>query len=423
MASAVQPARGFRDYLPSDKRKREAVLASIRRSFYAFGFREIETPAMEPLERLQSSEGGENEKLIFKVLRRGLDRDEQVTVSDACDLGLRYDLTVPLVRFHATNGHALPSVFRAMQIGPVWRAERPQKGRYRQFLQCDIDILGEPSIQAEVELVNGVLFALEELGIEGCTVRLNDRRILDSMLAAFGIEPAMRPGALITIDKLDKIGVEGVCDALAASGLSSDAVGGVRTLLQKLEAGEGIDPESVAGVLPEGLDPEGMAAVIGIRAAVLASNPAGVSVVFDPTLVRGMGYYTGPIFEVAHPSSTSSICGGGRYDAMAERLSGRTVPAVGFSIGFERVVGLVDEARLNLTDSVIAILHTDAATERLAALQARFIRRGQPVVVARKAKNMSKQLTDLGAQGVTHFCMVEGEFDPDDEPEMRSLTR
>ena len=423
MGDAILPARGFRDYLPDEKVKREAVMASIRRSYSRFGFREIETPAMEPLERLSSNQGGENEKMVFRVMRRGLPADEALPVAEMCDLGLRYDLTVPLVRFFATHRHALPTVFRSLQIGPVWRAERPQKGRSRQFMQCDIDILGEPSILAEVELINATTYALGELGITGTTVRLNDRRILDTVLTAYEVSADLKAGALIAIDKLDKIGVTGVAKALETSGVPEGAIASITSLLEAVEGSGPADFERMVSTLPAGCDQAGIAAVREIREAVLAANPQGVEVSFDPSLVRGMGYYTGPIFEIAHSSSTSSICGGGRYDAMGEQLFGRSVTACGFSIGFERIVGLVDDALFGADADVFAVVYDGTPATQLAALQARYIREGRSVLLAKRAKNLSKQLTDLGSQGVTQFCLVEGDIDVTGDIEVRSLTR
>ncbi len=422
MGKATLPARGFRDYLPDEKLKREAVIASIRRTYQKFGFREIETPAMEPLERLSSNQGGENEKMVFRVLRRGLTAGEVVTVKEACDLGLRYDLTVPLVRFYATHDHLLPPVFRSLQIGPVWRAERPQKGRYRQFMQCDIDILGEASILAEVELISATAYALQELGIRDTTVRLNDRRILDTVLTAYGVPVEQKSRALIAIDKLDKIGVTGVAAALESSGLTLQAVDGISTLLSEIETADHADLDHMVRILPTEADQAGIAAVREIRDAVMAAGPTGIRVAFDPSLVRGMGYYTGPIFEIAHPSSTSSICGGGRYDAMAEQLFGRRIPACGFSIGFERIVGLVDDQMFRREEAIIAVVYDATPPSQLATLQSRLIAEGKHVLLSKRSKNLSKQLTDLGEQGVTHFCLVEGEVDGSDI-EIRTLTR
>lgn len=405
MADAILPARGFRDVLPRDKAKREAVLSSIRRSYARFGFSEIETPAMEPIERLSSNQGGENEKLVFRILRRGLDASEPVLITEAVDLGLRYDLTVPLVRYYASHSHELPQVLRSLQIGPVWRAERPQKGRYRQFLQCDIDILGEKSIIAEVEMINATLFALAQLGIEGASVRLNDRRLLDSLLSAFGVPSEMKAKALIIIDKLDKIGVSGVCDQLAGADLAAQSVEQVRAFLTAFET-TGDDIEAVAALLPAAVDQVALADVRAISEAVLASGAPGVSVVFDPTLVRGMGYYTGPIFEVAHPSSSSSICGGGRYDSMGAQLFGKDVAASGFSIGFERILDLVDDDRWGGVEPLLALVYDNTPASVLSALQGRYIREGRNVLLARRAKNMNRQLGELAQQGATAFAVL-----------------
>lgn len=420
MADAILPARGFRDVLPRDKAKREAVLSSIRRSYARFGFSEIETPAMEPIERLSSNQGGENEKLVFRVLRRGLDASEPVALADAVDLGLRYDLTVPLVRYYASHSHELPQVLRSLQIGPVWRAERPQKGRYRQFLQCDIDILGEKSIIAEVEMINATLFALSELGVEGASIRLNDRRLLDSLLSAFGVPDDMKGKALIIVDKLDKIGVTGVCDQLAAAGLAAASVEQVRVFLTEFE-GTGDDIESVASLLPDAVDQVALADVRAISDAVLSSGAPGVSVVFDPTLVRGMGYYTGPIFEVAHPSSTSSIGGGGRYDSMGAQLFGKDVAACGFSIGFERILDLVDETRFRGVEPLLALVYDNTPASVLSALQGRYIREGRNVLLARRAKNMNRQLNELAEQGATAFGVLGPDTAADSIIEERPL--
>ena len=262
---------------------------------------------------------------------------------DLADLGLRFDLTVPLARFYATNRADLPNVFRAIQIAPVWRAERPQKGRYRQFVQADIDIIGEPGPLAEVELITATSATLSALGLNGCTIRLNDRRILFGLLDYCGVAPERRESALITIDKLDKIGVSGVVAELSEFGPDSAAVLG--GFLEKIEphlAGGGVPltTPDILSVLPDGIDPEAVASLETIANA-LTELPDGVQVRFDPTLVRGMGYYTGTIFEIAHPESGSSVGGGGRYDGMIGRFLGTDVPAAGFSIGFERIVDLL----------------------------------------------------------------------------------
>ena len=338
MANVIVPARGMRDMLPKSKAKRDRVLAQIRDVYTRSGFQEIETPAVEPLSRLTSGEGGDNEKMLFQIMRRGLPADGEVSVHDAADLGLRYDLTVPLTRYYATNHLELPRVFRSFQAGPVWRAERPQKGRFRQFVQCDIDIIGDPSITAEVDLVVSTYGALKVLGLaQGATVLVNDRRILLDMLAAGGVAEENADQALISLDKADKIGFDAVRSELITDGIAKEAsVDRLLDLVKKMgDAGSSVlDAGEVDGV--------SLYDVPNIINAVREIVP-GVKIIFDPTLVRGMGYYTGPIFEVKHERVPYSIAGGGRYDRVVGKWLGKDVPACGFSIGFERIVDLVEE--------------------------------------------------------------------------------
>ena len=370
MAKPVVAARGMRDVLPADKLRRDRVAQIIRDTYRANGFSEIETPAIEPLSRLLSDQGGENEKMIFEILRRGLPRDEEVAVRDASDLGLRYDLTVPLTRFYASHAAELPRVFRALQTGPVWRAERPQKGRFRQFVQFDIDIIGDPSTVAEVDLVTTTLQAFAALGMAAdIEVLINDRRILLDLLNACGIAPENQDAALIALDKADKIGAAGVRAELLAKGLADEA-GADRLLRVTADLAERADEVLAAGEIslapgddlaaagtPAPADtPDAPATpaptatpapqtltlydLPGIVSAVRELVP-GARIRFDATLVRGMGYYTGPIFEVAHKELGYSVAGGGRYDRVVGKWLGRDVPACGFSIGFERIADLV----------------------------------------------------------------------------------
>ncbi|MDF2576246.1 MAG: histidine--tRNA ligase, partial [Agromyces sp.] len=356
----------MRDFLPAEKARRESVLAVIRERYRAHGFDEIETPVVEEYSRLHSGIGGDNEKLAYNVLKRGLDADAIRAAADdpasLTDLGLRYDLTVPLARFYATNRGQLPSVFRAIQIAPVWRAERPQKGRYRQFVQCDIDIIGDASARAEAELIVATLDTTDALGLEGGSVRINDRRVLDWMLDSFGFEASERPGVLITIDKLDKIGPDGIVAELRERGATAAAVDAFAAFLRRPTTLE-YNPygeRQIRKALPADAPAEIVAHLVGIGQAVAAARastgsapdgagsagegiPGDIPLVFDPFLVRGMGYYTGTIFELAHPSVDYSLGGGGRYDGMIGRFLGQEVPAVGFSIGFERIVDLVAE--------------------------------------------------------------------------------
>ncbi len=327
----------MRDFLPAEKAQRERVLAVIRDSYRAHGFDEIETPVMEDSERLHAGLGGDNEKLAFGVLKRALTVDDLHAASDPlelADLGLRFDLTVPLARFYASHRAELPTVFRSIQIAPVWRAERPQKGRYRQFIQCDIDIIGEAGPLAEVELIAATVATLTRLGLGECVIRVNDRRLLTSALGILGFAPEEFDGVLVTVDKLDKIAQDGVVAELRERGYTPAAVDALESFFRRpmtmefLPFGEA----AIRKLLPEGVDAAAVAELAAIGETV--NEVAGSAVVqFDPWLVRGMGYYTGAIFEVAHPSLGYSLGGGGRYDGMIGRFLGTDVPAAGFSLG------------------------------------------------------------------------------------------
>jgi histidyl-tRNA synthetase len=419
MARDVTAPRGMRDFLPADKAKRERALRIIRETYAAHGFDEIETPVVEDFERLHSGLGGDNEKLGFSILKRGLGADDLAAaaksgdVHDLADLGLRFDLTVPLARFYASHRAELPSVFRAIQIAPVWRAERPQKGRYRQFVQCDIDIIGDPTQLAEVELITATSAALAALGLAGCTIRINDRRILTGILHYCGFAKERFASALISIDKLDKIGASGVVDELAEFGPDAAAVLG--GLLERIEphiasGGVPLTTADILSVLPEGIDPEAVADLETLAGA-LTNLPEGVTVRFDPTLVRGMGYYTGTIFEIAHPESGSSVGGGGRYDGMIGRFLGQDVPAAGFSIGFERVVDLIDMADdQNLSAVVLvhdAVLdNADLSLGHLIALKNELVAQGLRVRLEKRAKNLSPVLDRARDAGFGRFAFV-----------------
>ncbi|EZP26951.1 Histidyl-tRNA synthetase [Microbacterium oleivorans] len=410
---SVNPPRGMRDFLPADKARRERVLAVIRDRYRAHGFDEIETPVVEDYERLHAGIGGDNEKLAFNVLRRGLDaesiRDAAADPAALSDLGLRYDLTVPLARFYATNRAQLPSVFRAIQIAPVWRAERPQKGRYRQFVQCDIDIIGDATPRAEVELLTASLDVLDALGLEGGTIRINDRRALDAMLAVFGFADTDRAGVLITIDKLDKIGPAGVVAELRERGADESAVAAFETFLTRPQTREYLPfgEAQIRKALPEGVSHDIVAHLVGIGEAVAAARgEVDVPLHFDPFLVRGMGYYTGTIYELAHPSVTYSLGGGGRYDGMIGRFLGQDVPAVGFSIGFERIVDLVGAGEDAASAAVVLIADRDVPLAELAAHKAFFVGQGARVRLEQRTKNLKGLLERSAADGYTSFATV-----------------
>lgn len=412
----MNPPRGMRDFLPADKARRERVLAVIRERYRAHGFDEIETPVVEEYDRLHAGIGGDNEKLSYNILRRGLDADAIRAAADdpaaLSDLGLRYDLTVPLARFYATNRGQLPGVFRSIQIGPVWRAERPQKGRYRQFVQCDIDIMGDDSARAEAELIAASLDTIDALGLEGGTVRVNDRRALDWMLDSFGFTAEERPGVLITIDKLDKVGPDGVAAELRERGVTTAAVDAFEAFLKRPQTME-YNPygeRQIRKALPEGAPDELIAHLVGLGEAVSASRPGAGEppLAYDPFLVRGMGYYTGTIFELAHPSVDYSLGGGGRYDGMIGRFLGQQVPAVGFSIGFERIVDLVAEREADADQAVVLVHDPDVPVTELLAHKSALLRGGAAVRVRleRRTKNLKALLERSAADGYTAFASV-----------------
>ena len=385
MVKDIKPPRGMRDFLPAEKAKRESVLGVIRGVYSSFGFQEVETPALENLDRLTSGQGGDNEKLAYRVMKRGAELDsalESLESSDQlADLGLRFDLTVPLTRFYATNRASLPSVFKAIQMGPVWRAERPQKGRYRQFIQCDIDIIGDDSVLAEIELLTASLAALDAIGLENSVIRVNHRLLLAEVLDGLGVAEADRSSAMIIIDKLDKIEISGVVTELTerfGEGVGNSA----KTWL------EGISSSSVPSVL------EPLFEAVGSRLR------------FDPTLVRGMGYYTGTIFEIELPGSGSAIGGGGRYDGMVGRWLGTDVPAVGISIGFERVVELV-EGEVPSTGVVLVL--EDGSLEcikKSLAFQKELIAKGSLVRLEVRPKKLNILLDSLQSAGFSEFALV-----------------
>lgn len=418
MPSPVTPPRGMRDFLPSDKRRRDLVLDAIRSTYRSFGFDEIETPVVEDSARLHAGLGGDNEKLAFAVMRRALGVDDLRTAAtplELADLGLRFDLTVPLARFYATHRAELPPVFRAIQIAPVWRAEKPQKGRYRQFVQCDIDIIGEPSAMAEIELLSATSAVLTRLGLVGTSIRINDRRILLTLLAHWDVPVDRFDTALVIIDKLDKIGAAGVVEELAGIDVPT---AGLEAQLDELAASTW---ESLADGA-EWLDEAAFADLLALRAAL-----PDAALEFDPTLVRGMGYYTGTIFEVAHPDFGYSLGGGGRYDGMIGRFLGADVPAAGFSLGFERLVDLVELPGDAGGDGVVLLYDASLDPAALVRLQhevaALHAADGAPprVRLDRKAKNLKNQLSGLAALGYGRFAVVQSDDQTAETLEFRGL--
>ena len=410
MALSKKPVTGMRDILPEEMRIRDYVIGVIKETYGRFGFTSIETPCMENIANLTNKQGGDNEKLIFKVLKRGekLNVAQAQEEEDVVDFGMRYDLTVPLVRYYSNNAAQLPSPFKALQIGNVWRADRPQRGRFRQFMQCDIDIFGEPSNLAEIELILATTTTLTKLGFKGFEIRINDRRILKAMAAYSGFPEEAYDNVFITLDKMDKIGLEGVRAELLENGFDGNTVDKYLELYQNLEKAEdGVAylGEALSGVMEASVT-EGLREIID---SVQATKEAGFETVFDPTLVRGMSYYTGTIFEIAIPEFGGSCGGGGRYDAMVGKFTGKEVPACGFSIGFERIILLLTESGFRVPDAPKRVAYLvekgvegQALCDVIAkAQEARA--QGQQVLVARMNKNKKFQKEQLTAEGYGEF--------------------
>jgi histidyl-tRNA synthetase len=401
----------MRDLLPAEVDLRDATAATILDVYRRHGFRRIETPAVEGIRLLTRSEGGENEKLVFKILKRGerLDAAAAGNVDDLVDLGLRFDLTVPLARYYAHNHAQLPNPLKAVQIGPVWRAERPQKGRFRQFTQCDIDILGVASDVAEIELILATLEALLALGIAGPRLRINDRRVLTAIARHCGFPDDRHGQVLVTLDKLDKIGPAGVYDELKGAGHEPAASERLMALLEDLGRDDRPLP-TLRRHLADRLDASVASAMVRIIDVVSAESAGRYAVEFDPSLVRGMGYYTGPIFEVAYAGYGSSIAGGGRYDRMIGKLLGREVPATGFSIGFERIVEILKERRGlgTATERRVALLFDEGVDLRQLVAAARRLRgEGCIVSLEPRRRRMSRQLSELQAEGYVAYAVFE----------------
>ena len=413
MALSKKPVNGMKDILPAEMEIRDYVTSVIKDTYRSFGFTPIETPCMENIANLSNKQGGENEKLIFKVLKRGekLNLETAKEEADVVDFGMRYDLTVPLSRFYANNANDLPSPFKALQIGSVWRADRPQRGRYRQFTQCDIDILGEPSNLAEIELITATTTTIGRLGFKNFEIRINERRILKAMAAYSGFAEEDYDNVFITLDKMDKIGVEGVAEELAKDGYAQESIdkylGLFKLLEEKKDVAEGV--AFLADTLGNFLDEEVVTNMTEIATAVNATKNAEFTLVFDPTLVRGMSYYTGTIFEISMPELGAACGGGGRYDKMIGKFTGNDVPACGFSIGFERIILLLRESGFKIPESpkrVAYLVEKKYPAEKLVDVmkQAKEAREnGQQVLVVRMNKNKKFQKEQLSKEGYEEF--------------------
>ena len=402
------PMKGMNDYLPGDMRLREYVIGQIKSTYGSYGFCPIETPCVEHIENLTSKQGGENEKLIFKILKRGEKLAGAESQQDLCDSGLRYDLTMPLSRYYANNMAQLPSPFKALQIGNVWRADRPQKGRFRQFTQCDIDILGDATNLAEIELMGATTTMLCKLGFTGFTVRVNDRQILKAMAQACQFEEADFDKVFIILDKMDKIGLEGVKKELLDAGFAQESVEKYVAWFER--AGQGLSAREFCGEgLADVLDPKVLDGLDEILSCVQAGASGDFKLAFDPTLVRGMSYYTGTIFEVELPGFSGSIAGGGRYDETVGHFCGQKVCACGFSIGFERIITILKDQGYQIPDDTrkVAFLAENglSAEKKVAMFQeaAALRAEGVQVMVTTRAKNAKHQKETLRGQGYEEF--------------------
>ena len=417
MAFVKKSMTGMKDILPKEMELREYLLGIIQSSYKSYGFNRIETPALEDISNLTGGQGGDNEKLIFKILKRGekLNLETAKKENDLVDAGLRYDLTVPLARYYANNSDKLISPFKSLQIGSVWRAERPQKGRFRQFTQCDIDILGDATNAAEIELILATTEVLSKLCPKNkFTLRINDRNILSALVRASGIEEKDMSAVFIILDKLDKIGIEGVKKELTELGIDKEKVENYIAIINKLESSTDnkFKLEFIRENTKEFLPDDCIDGLLTIINVVEECKTADFNIIFDASLVRGMGYYTGTIFEVSMEGFSGSVAGGGRYDKVIGKFSSKEVPACGFSIGFERIVTILTEENFEpekepvkkaylyekgLNDSAfIDILHK-AKEDR---------KKGLIVLVTAMNKNKKFQKEQLSLQGYTEFTEV-----------------
>ena len=405
-----KPVTGMKDILPAEMQVRDYVTGLIKETYKSFGFSPIETPCVEHIENLCSKQGGDNEKLIFKIMKRGekLNLETAQSEADLTDSGLRYDLTVPLSRFYSNNANDLPTPFKALQMGSVWRADRPQRGRFRQFMQCDIDILGEPTYLAEIELVLATTTLLGKLDFQNFTIRINDRRILKAMAQYSGFPAESFDTVFIILDKMDKIGIEGVAEELEKEGFEKESIDTYLGLFREITNDvEGVRyiKEKLSDVLEAGIA-EDLETIINTVESV---KTADFKMSFDPTLVRGMSYYTGPIFEISMDEFGGSVGGGGRYDEMIGKFTGNNTCACGFSIGFERIVMLLLERGYEIptkngkkaylieknmpADKLLNILKQ--ATEERSA--------GTQINISIMKKNKKFQKDQLAADGYTEY--------------------
>lgn len=400
------PVRGARDILPEEMRVRDALEQKILSIYRSHGFSRIETPALENIDLLLGSDGGENLKMLFTILKRGdkLKIDTARTVGDLCDMGLRYDLTLPLSRFYSNNAGTLETPFKAIQIGNVFRAERPQKGRFRSFKQCDIDIIGDPTVGAEIELINTTSKALMAVGFEGFTIKVNDRKLLNTFIREAGFKEEDAGSVCISLDKADKIGADGVKQELTAKGYDSAMVDAF------VDAVSSITLDNVGEKIDE---PEAVADLKRVIETANALSDGRYRVVFDFTLIRGMGYYTGQIFEVSYGPYGFSIAGGGRYDNMIGKYAKNSVPAVGFSIGFERIVTILMEEKRSIEATgqrMVLFYYPETPLTEVIPYADTLRADGMTVSLVAAKKKLGKQINYYADKGYDGF-MVYGRDD------------
>lgn len=411
MTLKKKPVTGMKDILPAEMQIREYVTNQIKDTYRGFGFSQIDTPSVEHIENLTSKQGGDNEKLIFKVLKRGekLNLETAETERDLTDSGLRYDLTVPLARYYSNNSASLPSPFKALQMGSVWRADRPQKGRFRQFVQCDIDILGDPTCLAEIELILASTTALGKICPDNAfTVRINDRGILRGMALFSGFAEEALDQVFIILDKMDKIGYDGVEKELIEAGHEETGVKRYMSLLSSV-TNDATGVRKLGEILSEVLSAEVSENLATIMDMVAEVAETDFSLYFDPTLVRGMSYYTGTIFEVSMEGFGGSVAGGGRYDKMIGKFTGVETPACGFSIGFERIVAiLMDQGNMAplTVEKKAYLIEKGVAGDRFAQILKQAMeerKNGSIVLVSQMNKNKKFQKEQLTAESYTEF--------------------
>lgn len=419
-ALPLTPATGMQDIMPNVATLRDYVSSVILDTYRQFGFERIETPMLEDIRRLQRGDGGENTSLMYKVLRRGdklkLDKPG-LCESDLADLGLRFDLTVPLVRFYCNHMHKLPNPLKAIQIGYAWRAERPQRGRYRQFMQCDIDVIGDAGNWIEAELLTAAATSLKRLSFSDLTVRINDRRILQALAQHCSVPSDRHASLFIALDKLDKIGTDGVLRELATLGFESSSVETLGALLKQLvesgspNLGEFLRELSVEIESDIVAHLETTISILKSQLSFDSGTPA-FTVVFDPTLVRGMGYYTGQIFEIMSRQFGSALGGGGRYDRLVGQSIGKEIPACGFSIGFERITMLLEDAGFKPPEAMTKIalfFENDKHDINEIMLAANKIRKpGKIVSILERPKKLRNKLSELQAMGYSQFAIYDG---------------